>query len=146
MHNAPSSMLKLSLLIDRHMEHLKCSSAPSHLAYRLALFSLDILESIDHADITMLRKYQEHILLIPSIAAFGGGTREASFALLFLPVCTCWSFSSVQDTAVCHNCDEMIAPEDRVCGECQTARSAKVNGLRTKYGTPSKGREKRVAT
>ena len=31
---------------------------------------------------------------------------------------------------MCHNCDEMIAPEDRVCAECATARSAKV-GERT---------------
>eukprot|EP00903_Cladosiphon_okamuranus_P019985 g18360.t1 len=30
-----------------------------------------------------------------------------------------------KDTAVCHNCDEMIAPEDRVCSECHEARSAK---------------------
>eukprot|EP00752_Nemacystus_decipiens_P002610 g2443.t1 len=30
-----------------------------------------------------------------------------------------------KDTAVCHNCDEMVAPEDRVCSECGAPRSAK---------------------
>lgn len=33
----------------------------------------------------------------------------------------------LQNTAICHTCDEMIAPEDRICGQCQGARSAKVN-------------------
>lgn len=35
-------------------------------------------------------------------------------------------FRSVQDTAICDNCDEMIPPEDRICPGCDTERSTKV--------------------
>ncbi|CAM9268832.1 unnamed protein product [Ectocarpus sp. 13 AM-2016] len=34
-----------------------------------------------------------------------------------------------KDTAVCHNCDAMIAPEDQMCARCHTSRSAKNEGL-----------------
>ncbi|CAM9895609.1 unnamed protein product [Ectocarpus sp. 4 AP-2014] len=38
-----------------------------------------------------------------------------------------------KDTAVCHNCDAMIAPEDQICAQCHTSRSAKTRALRIEH-------------